>query len=174
MAFEYLDETNSSKAKQQKYSQLREELLDLKASLDLFDSDNLKKLTKKTDSFKQYCISIRNITLPLRTKERNELKLQHRYERLQHLINLAQETFDKIDMLNIKDKISPKDLNAYYDAYQEEKELLERAKSNKKELRKHKVFRNAKKKLISKSQPVNSQIKELIKIQNRLALKDKE
>lgn len=96
MAWDYLEDERRKK-EEPKYNQLRQEILDKEDTIDLSYNLPAMGLAKEVDEYKQYCISIRNITLPRRNKARraeqkrvlqNVKSATRNYQKLFHFRNI--------------------------------------------------------------------------------------
>ena len=141
MAWDYL-ENERRKKEEPKYNQLRQEILDKEDTIDLSYNLPAMGLAKEVDEYKQYCISIRNITLPRRNKARRaEQKkrraerrkgpatCKRRYKKLSEAISLSEYRIAQIDKYNLKEKLDNGKYTKFIEKYNQANILFKECKT---------------------------------------------
>lgn len=141
MAWDYLEDERRKK-EEPKYNQLRQEILDKEDTIDLSYNLPAMGLAKEVDEYEQYCISIRNITLPRRKKARraeqkkrraeqkkSPAKCKKRYKKLSEAISLSEYRIAQIDKYNLKEKLDNGKYTKFIEKYNQANILFKECKT---------------------------------------------
>lgn len=134
MAWEYLEDKRR-KEEEPKYNQLRQEILDKEDTIDLSYNLPAMGLAKEVEEYKQYCIFIRNITLPRRNKARraeqkkSPAKCKKRYKKLSEAISLSEYRIAQIDKYNLKEKLDNRRYTKFIEKYSQANILFKECKT---------------------------------------------
>lgn len=134
MAWDYLEDERRKK-EEPKYNQLRQEILDKEDTIDLSYKLPAMGLAKEVDEYKQYCISIRNITLPRRDKVRGaeqrkgRATCKRRYRKLQKAVILSEYIINQIDQYNLKEKLDNGKYTNFIEKYNQANILYKECKT---------------------------------------------
>lgn len=134
MAWDYLEDERRKK-EEPKYNQLRQEIFDKEDTVDLSYNLPAMGLAKEVDEYEQYCISIRNITLPRRNKARRAERrkgpatCKRRYRKLQKAVLLSEHIIIQIDQYNLKEKLDNGKYTNFIEKYNQANILYKECKT---------------------------------------------